>query len=120
MSCSTKFEWNNLLLGVTLSNNNPNKSENICCSDTRSIFKIDFDRVCRSSSFRRLQDKAQVFPLKRGDYLRTRLTHSIEVMAIAESLGDYAIQIILSKEGKDADNIENLHENHREKNKDSS
>lgn len=110
MSCSTKFEWNNLLLGVTLSNNNPNKSENIRCSDTRSIFKMDFDRVCRSSSFRRLQDKAQVFPLKRGDYLRTRLTHSIEVMAIAESLGDYAIQIILSKEGKDADNIENLHE----------
>ena len=110
MSCSTKFEWNNLLLGVTLSNNNPNKSENIRCSDTRSIFKMDFDRVCRSSSFRRLQDKAQVFPLKRGDYLRTRLTHSIEVMAIAESLGDYAIQIILSKEGKDADNIENLYE----------
>ncbi len=55
-------------------------------SDTRSPFKKDFDTVCNCSGIRRLQDKAQVFPLEHGDYARTRLTHSIEVMSIAESL----------------------------------
>lgn len=43
---------------------------------------------------RRLQDKAQVFPLEQEDYARTRLTHSIEVLSIAESLGMYAISTI--------------------------
>lgn len=55
--------------------------------DMRSPFKRDFDRICNSSILRRLQDKAQVFPLEEGDYARTRLTHSIEVLSIAESLG---------------------------------
>lgn len=36
---------------------------------------------------RRLQDKAQVFPLQQNDITRTRLTHSIEVSAMARSLG---------------------------------
>ena len=36
---------------------------------------------------RRLQDKAQVFPIAGNDFTRTRLTHSIEVSAIARSLG---------------------------------
>ena len=35
---------------------------------------------------RRLQDKAQVFPLQKNDVVRTRLTHSIEMSAIARSL----------------------------------
>lgn len=64
-------------------------------SDTRSPFKKDFDTVCNSTILRRLQDKAQVFPLEQEDYARTRLTHSIEVMSIAESLGMQAKSIIL-------------------------
>src|SRR5690606_35330018 len=36
---------------------------------------------------RRLQDKAQVFPLQENDFTRTRLTHSLEVSALAKSLG---------------------------------
>ena len=36
--------------------------------DDRSIFKKDFDTICNSSCIRRLQDKAQVFPLEKGDY----------------------------------------------------
>ena len=54
-------------------------------SDNRSAFKKDFDTVCNSTILRRLQDKAQVFPLEQEDYARTRLTHSIEAMSIAES-----------------------------------
>lgn len=63
-------------------------------SDNRSPFKKDFDTVCNSTILRRLQDKAQVFPLEQEDYARTRLTHSIEVMSIAESLGYQIINFI--------------------------
>ena len=66
------------------------KSEN----DLRSEFKKDFDAVCNSTMLRRLQDKAQVFPLEDGDYARTRLTHSIEAMSIADSLGMNVVQVI--------------------------
>lgn len=67
-------------------------------NDHRTIFKRDFDTICRSPSLRRLQDKAQVFPLERHDHIRTRLTHSLEVMSVAESLGEDVIGIILEKD----------------------
>ena len=60
-------------------------------------FEQDFNRVINSAAFRRLQDKAQVFPLEKNDYPRTRLTHSIECSAIAEELGIRALQIIKEK-----------------------
>lgn len=69
-------------------------------NDTRNSFKCDFDQICFWSSLRRLQDKAQVFPLEEGDFSRTRLTHSIEVMSVAQSLGDYLVDIIINKERK--------------------
>ena len=53
----------------------------------RNQFEADYDRIVGSSSVRRLQDKAQVFPLQENDNTRTRLTHSIEVSALARSLG---------------------------------
>ena len=63
-------------------------------SDNRSPYKKDFDTVCNSAVLRRLQDKAQVFPLEQEDYARTRLTHSIEVLSIAGSLAVQAVSII--------------------------
>jgi len=54
---------------------------------TRSEFRRDSDRITFSSAFRRLQDKTQVFPLADHDYVRTRLTHSLEVASVARSLG---------------------------------
>ena len=53
----------------------------------RSPFQRDFDRVAFSGSFRRLQDKTQVFPLVKTDYVRTRLTHSLETSSVGRSLG---------------------------------
>lgn len=53
----------------------------------RNEFEADYDRIVGSSSVRRLQDKAQVFPLQEDDVARTRLTHSIEVSAMARSMG---------------------------------
>lgn len=44
-----------------------------------SPFERDYERIVSSAAFRRLQDKTQVFPLAKSDFVRTRLTHSIEV-----------------------------------------
>lgn len=55
--------------------------------DSRSAYESDYDRAIHCSAFRRLQDKAQVFPLKKGDYVRTRLTHSLEVSTLGRSFG---------------------------------
>lgn len=55
--------------------------------DLRSEFEKDYHRIIGSASFRRLQDKTQVFPLDRSDFVRTRLTHSLEVSSFAKSLG---------------------------------
>lgn len=55
--------------------------------EKRNAFESDFGRVAFSSALRRMHDKAQVMPLTTGDSVHTRLTHSIEVMSIAYSLG---------------------------------
>ena len=56
-------------------------------SDARNPFENDYGRLISSSPIRRLQDKTQVFPLEQSDYIRTRLTHSLEVSYIASSIG---------------------------------
>ena len=54
--------------------------------DYRSVFHQDRDRLMFSPSFRRLQAKTQVFQAGEYDFYRTRLTHSLEVSRIAESI----------------------------------
>ncbi|MGV8905624.1 MAG: deoxyguanosinetriphosphate triphosphohydrolase [Acetobacterium sp.] len=51
-----------------------------------SEFEKDYWRIINSASFRRLQDKTQVFPLDKSDFVRTRLTHSIETSSLAKQL----------------------------------
>ena len=66
----------------------------------RSPWQFDYDRIVFSTAFRRLQDKTQVFPLSGGgDYVRTRLTHSLEVSTVARTLGMEAARTILEKHG---------------------
>ncbi len=65
-------------------------------SDLRSEFEKDYHRIVGSASFRRLQDKTQVFPLDKSDFIRTRLTHSLEVSSIAKSLGQNIGENILT------------------------
>ena len=55
--------------------------------DTRLGFDVDYDRIIFSDSFRSLQDKTQVVPLSKTDFVHTRLTHSLEVSVVARSLG---------------------------------
>lgn len=68
-------------------------------SDARSEFLKDWDRIVYSSAFRRMQDKTQVFPLSDSDYVRTRLTHSIEVASVGRSLGMLCGEFILQQGG---------------------
>lgn len=63
--------------------------------DLRTEFEKDYHRIIGSASFRRLQDKTQVFPLDQSDFVRTRLTHSLEVSSFAKSLGQNISQKIL-------------------------
>lgn len=56
-------------------------------ADLRTEFEKDYHRIINSASFRRLQDKTQVFPLDKSDFIRTRLTHSLEVSSFGRSFG---------------------------------
>lgn len=70
-------------------------------SPDRSEFQKDFDRIIFSSAFRRLQDKTQVFPLSKSDYVRTRLTHSLETSSVGRSLGFMVGSRLIEKHGLD-------------------
>src|SRR6185369_14752370 len=54
--------------------------------ELRTQFQRDRDRVIHSRAFRRLEYKTQVFLNGTGDHLRTRLTHTMEVAAIARNI----------------------------------
>lgn len=70
---------------------------------SRSPFHKDQDRIVFSSAFRRLQDKTQVHTLAESDYVRTRLTHSMEAASVGRSLGANAGQVIIDRHLKGSD-----------------
>ncbi len=51
----------------------------------RCSFQRDRDRIIHSRCFRRLEYKTQVFTRSTCDHYRTRLTHSVEVAAVART-----------------------------------
>jgi len=65
--------------------------------ETRLGFEVDYDRIIFSSAFRSLQDKTQVIPLSKTDFVHTRLTHSLEVSVVGRSLGRQVGKAILEK-----------------------
>src|SRR6056300_1707893 len=60
-------------------------------------FEVDYDRIVFSNAFRSLQDKTQVIPLSKTDFVHTRLTHSLEVSVVGRSLGRLAGAQILER-----------------------
>ncbi len=84
------MEWKNLLTKTRLSEEerDPEAFDDYYISP----FERDYERIVSSAAFRRLQDKTQVFPLAKSDFVRTRLTHSIEVSTIAKQLGIMCFQ----------------------------
>ena len=65
--------------------------------DTRLGFEVDYDRIIFSAPFRSLQDKTQVIPLSKTDFVHTRLTHSLEVSVVGRSLGRLVGRKIIEK-----------------------
>ncbi len=51
----------------------------------RTCYQRDRDRILYSTAFKNLQFKTQVFMVHEGDYYRTRLTHTLEVMQHART-----------------------------------
>ncbi len=100
---SSKMNWNDLLNSKRVRDLKQNNMSKVslkklgATEDHRNEFEKDYDRIVSSSSVRRLQDKAQVFPLQENDFTRTRLTHSLEVSAIARSLGLWLENILVGK-----------------------
>jgi dGTPase len=77
------MQWSQLLCAERLGKSGQPRPHD----PSRSPFRRDSDRLTFSTAFRRLQDKTQVFPLADNDYVRTRLTHSLEVASVGRSLG---------------------------------
>ena len=65
--------------------------------DTRLGFEVDYDRIIFSAAFRSLQDKTQVIPLSKTDFVHTRLTHSLEVSVVGRSIGRLVGKKIIEK-----------------------
>ncbi len=84
-SAQSQARWNQLLSRKRLG-----QPDAVAEDQTRTDFQRDFDRIIFSSAFRRLQDKTQVFPLARNDYVRPRLTHTLEVASVGRTLGTRA------------------------------
>jgi dGTPase len=88
------MDWNRLLSRARLG-----MAERRSDSEARTDFQRDFDRIVFSSAFRRLQDKTQVFPLSQSDYVRTRLTHSLEVSSVGRTLGTRVGDSVIKRHG---------------------
>lgn len=89
------MEWERLL--SLKRQGDTNKRLRVEQDETRLGFEVDYDRIIFSSAFRSLQDKTQVIPLSKTDFVHTRLTHSLEVAVVGRSLGRQVGKQILEK-----------------------
>lgn len=92
------MEWEDLLSNGTLAarEEQPSYFSKYPMEDLEK----DYKAIISSAAFRRLQDKTQVFPLDKSDFVRTRLTHSLEVSTIARQLGIMVTK--KEREGRDS------------------
>ena len=88
------MEWSELLSTRRLGREN---TEHKSGSVFRTVFQQDFDRIIFSSAFRRLQNKTQVFPFPKSDFIHNRLTHSLETSSVGRSLGNLVGNYVIGK-----------------------
>ena len=84
------MRWQELLSTKRLGRSEPRRAD-----EHRSPYEIDVDRFVFCSAFRRLQSKMQVHGPslgsdQPGDFVRNRLTHSLEASRVGRSLGQLA------------------------------
>lgn len=84
MDSNRQMDWAKLISSIRFGLENFHDER----KHTRSQFQRDYDRLIFSASFRRLQNKTQVFPLPGSIFVHNRLTHSLEVACVGRSLGN--------------------------------
>ncbi|OWY64648.1 deoxyguanosinetriphosphate triphosphohydrolase [cyanobacterium TDX16] len=94
---ATLMAWSKLLSRKRLGETFLETGEAEIPAQNRTSFQRDFDRIVFSSSFRRLKDKTQVFPLFNNDYVRNRLIHSLEASCVGRSLGTIVGEEIIKR-----------------------
>ncbi len=87
------MKWKELISNIRLGQESRHQERH----DDRSDFKRDYDRLIFSAPFRRLQNKTQVFPLPGSVFVHNRLTHSLEVASVGQSLGNDVARAIVDK-----------------------
>lgn len=90
-----KMEWNALLSEQRLGKRRSSNAR--LATRGRNEFERDFDRMVFSAPFRRLQNKAQIFPLPNRIFVHNRLTHSLEVSCVGRSLGNMVAYGLLER-----------------------
>ncbi len=88
------MNWSELISNIRLGQ----ESRHFERHDDRSEFKRDYDRLIFSAPFRRLQNKTQVFPLPGSIFVHNRLTHSLEVASVGQSLGYDTARRLIQKD----------------------
>ena len=86
------MNWNQLLCTERIRSTTKQPEE------SRGEIHRDYGRVVFSTPIRRLQDKAQVFPLETIDAVRTRLTHSLEVSSVARGMAQVVCNELVKEE----------------------
>ena len=86
------MNWDQLLSSTRFGQENLNLGHHV-----RTEFQRDYDRLIFSPSFRRLQNKTQVFPLPGAVFVHNRLTHSLEVASVGRSLANNVSMALLEK-----------------------
>lgn len=96
------MDWNKLVTNQRFKQTKEQESFKYYTEYTVSQFETDYQTIINSAAFRRLQDKTQVFPLETNDFVRTRLTHSIETSFIAKKLGNMVLYNMQRKRKKES------------------
>jgi dGTPase len=94
------MDWGQLLNKTRLGR----ESESIEEHQARTAFQRDYDRILFSDPFRGMQNKTQVLPLPKADFVHTRLTHSLETSAVGRSLGAGVGHTLVQRHGLPAEN----------------
>ncbi len=91
------MNWDQLLSAVRFGQENLDLRQH-----ARTEFQRDYDRLIFSPSFRRLQNKTQVFPLPGAVFVHNRLTHSLEVASVGRSLANNVALVLQEKYADEA------------------
>jgi dGTPase len=75
------------------------REEVLDLEEARSPFEADHGRILFSNPFRRLHNKTQVFPMPENDHVHSRLTHSLEVCNVGQTLGKMVGKVVIDRHG---------------------